>query len=204
MPASNVSCRPKAERERQEKSCSFPCTTDELQAGFCKSTAARFHTGVPLAAPRGASPPLAHHLHLQQLLPLHQLRSLEKLSNVAAKLDFCVTKTLKKMMTSMSPASPANSQILHRLYLLYIRQQPRIPRLYWRALRLPRHIQRRNHWHLLWHLRPPPPQRAPPAPPRAVGIATDPDRINCRKCYVFRWYSQCYMCNSKESRKQPV
>ncbi len=44
----------------------------------------------------------------------------------------------------MSPASPTHSQILHRLYLLYIRQQPRIPRLYWRALRYIQSVIRKD------------------------------------------------------------
>jgi hypothetical protein len=52
------------------------------------------------------------------------------------------------------------------------------------------------------------PQRAPagppPPPPWSEAFSTDPDRIICRKCckrsYVFRWYTHCYMCHSWESK----
>jgi hypothetical protein len=50
-------------------------------------------------------------------------------------------------------------------------------------------------------LRPPAP---PPLPPWSDAFSTDPDRIICCKCcrrsYVFRWYSHCFMCHLDETR----
>jgi hypothetical protein len=44
----------------------------------------------------------------------------------------------------------------------------------------------------------------PPPPPWTNAFSTDPNRILCRKCckrsYIFRWYSHCYMCHLNEPK----
>ncbi len=48
------------------------------------------------------------------------------------------------------------------------------------------------------------PASPPPPPPWSEAFSTDPDRILCRKCckrsYIFRWYSHCYMCHLNEPK----
>jgi hypothetical protein len=48
------------------------------------------------------------------------------------------------------------------------------------------------------------PAGPPPPPPWSDAFSTDPDQIICRKCckrsYVFRWYSHCYLCHISESK----
>jgi hypothetical protein len=49
-----------------------------------------------------------------------------------------------------------------------------------------------------------PPAGPPPPPPWSDAFSTDPDRIICRKCcrrsYIFRWYSHCFMCHIDETK----
>jgi hypothetical protein len=52
------------------------------------------------------------HQHPQQLLPHHQLSTLEKPSSIVERLNLCVTK---KTTTSMSPASPTRSRTFFSL-----------------------------------------------------------------------------------------
>jgi hypothetical protein len=48
------------------------------------------------------------------------------------------------------------------------------------------------------------PAGPPPPPPWTEAFSSDPDRIICRKCckrsYVFRWYSHCYLCHINDSK----
>jgi hypothetical protein len=48
------------------------------------------------------------------------------------------------------------------------------------------------------------PAGLPPPPPWTDAFSNDPDRILCWKCckrsYIFRWYSHCYMCHLNESK----
>jgi hypothetical protein len=52
------------------------------------------------------------------------------------------------------------------------------------------------------------PASLPSPPPWSEAISTDPDRIICQICcnrsYLFRFYTHCYMCHSRESKNRPI